>query len=59
MLIRIIPNNQLRLIQTTHHVTHVVEGVLKIVCDNSQKKKLEKFNVTLRKANLLYMIYKP
>ena len=39
-------------------MTHVVEGVLKIVYDNSQRK-LEKYNVALGKANLFHMIYKP
>jgi len=58
MLIKRIPNNQLLLLQTTHHVTHVVEGVLKIVYGNS-RRKLEKFNVTLGKANLFHVIYKP
>jgi len=58
VLIRLIPNNQLLLLQRTHHVTHVVEGVLKIVYDNSQRK-LEKYNVALGKANLFHMIYKP
>jgi len=57
MLIRIIPNNQLPSSQITHHVTHVAEGVLKIVCDNSERK-LEKFNVTLCMANMFHLIYK-
>ena len=55
---QIIPNNQLLSLEITRHVTHVVEGVLKIVCDDSERK-LEKFNVTVCKANLFHVIYKP